>query len=76
LFELDHGSEFSPSDKGWMGTMLFTCPVTGMSVQHWLDDDSDAQHGEYETVVCNAYTRLHFINRKTGRLLGQKEELD
>ena len=47
-----------------------------MSVQHWLDDDNDAQHGEYETVVCNACTRLHFINRKTGRLLGQNEESD
>jgi hypothetical protein len=76
LFELDHGGEFNPSDKGWMGTMLFTCPVTEMSVQHWLDDDNDAQHDEYETVVCNACTRLHFINRKTGRLLGQKVELD
>jgi hypothetical protein len=39
-----------------MGTLLFTCPVTGMSVQHWLDDDTDAQHDEYETVVCNACT--------------------
>jgi len=47
-----------------------------MSVQHWLDDDNDAQNDEYETVVCNACTRLHFINRKTGRLLGQKEEFD
>ena len=76
MFELDHGSEFSPSDKGWKGTLLFTCPVTGMSVQHWLDDDNDAQHDEYETVVCNACTRLHFINRRTGRLLRQKEEFD
>ena len=57
-----------------MGTLLFTCPATGMSVQHWLDDDNDAQHDEYETVVCQACTRLHFINRGTGRLLGQTEE--
>jgi hypothetical protein len=57
-----------------MGTLLFTCPVTGMNVQHrWLDDDKDAQGDTYEPVACQACTRLHFVNRKTGRLLGQTE---
>src|SRR6516165_3835676 len=68
---LDHGGPFRPADKGWMAALLFTCPATGMSVQHWLDDDNDAQRDEYETVVCQACTWLHFINRKTSRLLGQ-----
>ena len=56
-----------------MARQLFTCPVSRMVVQHWPDDDKDAQDDEYEMVVCQACTWLHFINRKTGRLLGQKE---
>jgi hypothetical protein len=45
-----------------------------MKVQHWLDGGEDTPDHEYETVVCKACTRLHFINRRTGRLLGQTEE--
>jgi hypothetical protein len=57
-----------------MGKLLFTCPVTGMSIQHWLDDDDPIASGErYQSIVCPACARLHFINRKTGRVLGQKE---
>ena len=55
--------------------LLFTCPVTGMSVQHWLDDDDPSKPGDcYQSIICHGCGRLHFINRKTGRLLGQKEE--
>ena len=45
-----------------------------MKVQHWLDDDEDAPENEYESMICPACTRLHFLNRKTGKLLGQDEE--
>jgi len=45
-----------------------------MKVAHWLDGGEDTPDHEYETVVCKACTRLHFINRRTGRLLGQTEE--
>jgi len=56
-----------------MGNVVFRCPRTGMNVQHWLDNDSrpDDPPRTYETVVCKACTRLHFINRSTGRLLSQ-----
>jgi hypothetical protein len=57
-----------------MPTLLFTCPKTLMKVQHWLDGGEDTPDNEYESVVCKACTRLHFINRKTGRLLGQEDE--
>jgi hypothetical protein len=61
--------------KTWMGKLVFTCPVTGMSVQHWLDVDDQSKPGDcYQSIVCQACARLHFVNRKTGRLLGQKEE--
>ena len=58
-----------------MSKLLFKCPVTGVSVQHWLDDDDPSTTlGErYQSIVCPACARLHFINRKTGRVLGQKE---
>jgi len=57
-----------------MNKLLFKCPATDMSVQHWLDDDDPSAPGErYQSIVCPACGRLHFINRKTGRVLGQKE---
>jgi hypothetical protein len=57
-----------------MAPLLFTCPVTSMKVQHWLDDDQDAPENEYEAITCAACTRVHLLNRKTGKLLGQDEE--
>jgi hypothetical protein len=57
-----------------MAATLFTCPVTKMKVQHWLNRDDDAPDNEYEAVICKACSRLRFINRKTGKLLGQQEE--
>ena len=58
-----------------MGNVIFKCPQTGMNVQHWLDDDvPDDSSLAYETVVCKACNRLHFINRSNGRLMGQQED--
>jgi hypothetical protein len=37
------------------------------------EDDKDASTGEYRPIICQACTRVHFINRKTGQLLGQKD---
>jgi len=73
-FALDHGGPSRPVDNDWMSKLLFKCPVTGMSIQHWLDGDDPSEPGErYQSIVCPACARLHFINRKTGRVLGQKE---
>ena len=46
-----------------------------MNVQHWLAEEtaSDDPHCSYETVVCQACSRLHFINRSSGKLLGEIE---
>jgi hypothetical protein len=69
---LDHGRA---SQGRHIPTMvlpfLFTCPATGMYVQHWSDEDDDVRENEYEGIICPACTRLHFLNRKTGKLLGQ-----
>lgn len=56
-----------------MAPFLFTCPTTLMKVQHWLDTDVFVSEDEYEQVSCPACSRLHFLNRKTGRLLGEDE---
>jgi hypothetical protein len=57
-----------------MAPFIFKCPETSMNVQHWLDDDEDAPDDEYESVSCPACLRLHFVNRKTGKILGQDQE--
>ena len=58
-----------------MSNCLFTCPSTNLNVQHWRDeDDEDAPDNEYEAVMCKACARLHLINLKTGKVLGQEDE--
>ena len=57
-----------------MANFLFTCPSTNLNVQHWRDDDDeDVSDNEYEAITCKACARLHLINRKTGKVLGQED---
>jgi hypothetical protein len=55
-----------------MTHFIFKCPLTGMNVQ-WQADEIRPNDPQctYETVVCQACSRLHFINRATGKLLGE-----
>ena len=48
-------------------------PTAGPNVQHWLPETSpeDANSNSYVSVVCLACTRLHFIHKETGKLLGE-----
>jgi hypothetical protein len=56
-----------------MSNVVFKCPRTGLNVQHWLEESKlDDPHSTYESVICKACTRLHFINRSTGTLLGEE----
>ncbi len=59
-----------------MSNFVFKCPQTGMNVQHRLADEPvpGDQRCTYETVLCQACGRLHFINRSSHRLLGEKGE--
>jgi hypothetical protein len=63
-----------PRNNPRMTTLLFTCPRTRIKVQHWLDGGQDTPDHEYEAILCKACAGLHFINRKTGKLLGQDDE--
>jgi hypothetical protein len=45
-----------------------------MNVQVRLSEATPADRPDsYETVVCPACTRLHLINKITGKILGEKE---
>jgi hypothetical protein len=53
--------------------ILFKCPRLGTNVQHWLPETPPDEPGSnaYASVVCLACTRLHFIHKETGKLLGE-----
>jgi hypothetical protein len=51
---------------GMSRPIIFTCPQTGMQVQHWLPD---VPEDEKDNHTC---TKRHFIHNTTGRLLGEK----
>ena len=57
-----------------MPPFLYRCPNTGQRVQGFIADDPTEDEGEFEAVVCTACTRLHWVNTKTGRVLGGDEE--
>jgi hypothetical protein len=50
--------------------IIFKCSRTGLNVQHWIP--SDGPEGTYVPVVCQACTGVHFVDRSTGQLLGDK----
>jgi hypothetical protein len=68
---LHHGVVFWGHHILTMARFVFICPATLMNVQHLLEDDQDAPDNEYEGITCPACAKLHFVNRKTGKLLGQ-----
>jgi hypothetical protein len=45
-----------------------------MRVQHWLVGDDDVSENEYEAITYLACSKLHLLNRKTGKLLGDENE--
>ena len=53
----------------------FICPTTDFCVQHWLYEQDDISGNEYEVVPCPACTKVHLINRKTGKpLVSNKDQ--
>jgi hypothetical protein len=60
--------------SGLMANFVFRCPQTGFNVQHsWPDDRKSHDEKAYETVACPACTRMHLINKSTGKPLGYKD---
>jgi hypothetical protein len=59
-----------------MEPFIYRCPATGMKVQGWSADEPSSEIGNevYETVVCTACTRVHLVNPKTGKTIGDDTE--
>ncbi len=54
-----------------MKPVLYQCPRTLLTVQALLPISGTADQSRvYETVSCPACTQLHFIERSSGKLLG------
>ena len=46
-----------------------------MKVQAWLKDDSEsAAQATFELLHCPACSQMHFVDRRTGHLLGDKKD--
>jgi hypothetical protein len=56
--------------------IIFRCPATGLDVQTlWPPSEREKKQGPlYESVTCPSCSQLHFVNRKTGKLLGDWNE--
>ncbi len=53
--------------------IVFKCPRTGLQVQTPLAHGSgDSQGEQFEAVKCLACTQIHFVNRRTGKVLGDR----
>ena len=57
-----------------MANFVFRCPASGFNVQHQMDDDPDIAENEYVGIMCLACAKMHLLNLKTGKLLGQGDE--
>ena len=58
-----------------MAAVIFLCPNMGVPVQGWFADDGAENGGEtYEGVTCLACRRVHMVNPRTGKILGQSSE--
>jgi hypothetical protein len=68
---LDQKSSHPIGYKSRMAAFFFTCPVTRFRVQSWSDDD-DPPDDRYEGVDCLACTQVHFVDPKTGRVMGEE----
>lgn len=51
--------------------VLFECPRTGSQVQAMLHEDAARfDDTSYETVSCPACASMHFVNARSGMVLG------
>jgi hypothetical protein len=48
-------------------------PAPRLQTRRQLRDGLQLSAKHYESLTCPSCTRLHFVNRKTGKLLGEKE---
>ena len=58
-----------------MVPFIYRCPVTGLRVQGLFADEVPAEDtNTYESVTCLVCTRVHLVNRSTGKTLHEDDE--
>ena len=57
-----------------MAPFIFRCPNTGLNVQGWSAEDVTDEADTYEAMTCTACRQLHFVNRATGKVLGDDRD--
>ncbi len=50
-----------------MIAVVYRCPTTGLSIDHWFEPADKPE--TYEGVTCRACNRVHLVNVSTGRVL-------
>ena len=56
-----------------MPAFLYRCPAARLQVQGWVPDDEAEEAGDvYESITCLACCAVHFVNLKTGKLMGEE----
>ena len=55
-------------------TFLYRCPNTGQTVQGWSPDEATDEDDTYQSFECTFCTRVHLVNLKTGKLLGEEDD--
>jgi len=56
-----------------MRPFLFRCPTTGLQVQGWAAEDATEKGDAFVTVACTACLQAHFVNVRTGKVLGEEK---
>jgi hypothetical protein len=57
-----------------MAAFTFHCPDTGLIVEDWIPDDPTGDKADtYECVICTACMGAHWVNPKTGKVLGARQ---
>jgi hypothetical protein len=58
-----------------MVKLMYRCPSTGVNVDVWLAEEVTPVNADaYEHVMCPSCARIHFINKTTGKALGDKSK--
>ena len=55
-----------------MIAVVYRCPATGLSIDHWFEPVDKPE--TYESVTCRACNRVHLVNVSSGRVLGAIEQ--
>jgi hypothetical protein len=56
-----------------MASFVYRCPNTSLNAQGWLADEPPASE-IFDALTCVACRQVHFVNPRTGKVLGADEE--